>query len=44
LKNGDIVEIETSKNAKPTVKWLDFVKSNTAKRRIRNFLDKELKK
>jgi GTP diphosphokinase / guanosine-3',5'-bis(diphosphate) 3'-diphosphatase len=35
LKNGDIVEIETSKKAKPTRKWLDMAKTSIAKRRIR---------
>ncbi len=40
LKNGDVVEIETNKNAKPTIKWLEFVKSSTAKRRIKHFLEK----
>ncbi len=35
LKNGDIVEIETKKNAKPTRKWLDIAKTTLAKRRIR---------
>lgn len=38
LKNGDLVEIVTSKNSKPTKKWLDFVKTNDAKRHIRNYL------
>lgn len=35
LKNGDIVEIETNKNAKPTRKWLEMAKTSIAKRRIR---------
>lgn len=35
LKNGDIVEIETRKSAKPTEKWLNFAKTSLAKRRIR---------
>ena len=38
LNNGDIVEIETKKNAQPTKKWLDSVKTTMAKRRIKNFL------
>lgn len=36
LKNGDIVEILTSKNAKPKYKWLEYVKTALARRRIRN--------
>jgi len=35
LKNGDIVEIETSKKAKPTQKWLEMAKTSIAKRKIR---------
>lgn len=35
LKNGDIVEIETRKNAHPTQKWLEMAKTSLAKRRIR---------
>jgi len=40
LKNGDIVEIETKKNAKPSRKWLDFAKTTMARRHIRNALEK----
>ncbi len=36
LKNGDLVEIETKKNAKPTAKWLDMTKTSVAKRHIRS--------
>lgn len=39
LRNGDIVEIDTKKNAKPTKKWLDSVKTTLAKRRIKNALN-----
>lgn len=39
LKNGDIVQIETKKNAKPTRKWLDIAKTTLAKRRIRAALE-----
>jgi len=39
LKNGDIVEIITNKNNKPTQKWLDFTKTSLARRRIRSALD-----
>ena len=35
LTNGDIVYIETKKNGKPSQKWLKFVKTNFAKRKIR---------
>ncbi|MSU45224.1 MAG: bifunctional (p)ppGpp synthetase/guanosine-3',5'-bis(diphosphate) 3'-pyrophosphohydrolase [Candidatus Zambryskibacteria bacterium] len=39
LQNGDRVEIETKKNAKPSYKWLEFCKTTMAKRRINNYLD-----
>lgn len=38
LKNGDIVEIETKKSAKPSPKWLDAAKTSLARRRIRTAL------
>lgn len=41
LKNGDIVEIETKKNAKPTQKWLEIAKTTLARRHIRSALEKE---
>lgn len=41
LKNGDIVEIETRKSAKPSPKWLDFAKTSLARRRIRTALEQE---
>jgi GTP pyrophosphokinase len=40
LQNGDIVEIQTKKNAQPKQKWLDFAKTTVARRHIRNALDK----
>lgn len=40
LHNGDIVEIQTKKNAKPSKKWLDFAKTTLARRHIRNSLEK----
>ncbi len=43
LNNGDMVEIETKKNAHPTQKWLEFVKTNLAKRRIRVYLEAQRK-
>ena len=39
LKNGDIVEIETRKSAKPTKKWLDFAKTSLARRHIKTTLE-----
>jgi guanosine-3',5'-bis(diphosphate) 3'-pyrophosphohydrolase len=41
LKNGDIVQIITSKNHKPSKDWLKFVKTSTAKTRIRQWIKKE---
>ena len=38
LHNGDIVEIETRKSARPTKKWLDYAKTTLARRHIRNAL------
>jgi guanosine-3',5'-bis(diphosphate) 3'-pyrophosphohydrolase len=38
LRNGDIVEIDTKKNAKPSKKWLDMTKTSVAKRHIRSEL------
>ncbi len=35
LKNGDIIEIMTSKNAKPSSKWLEFVQTALARQHIR---------
>ncbi len=43
LKNGDRVEIETKKNAKPNRKWIDYCKTTMARRHIRAFLEKEKK-
>ncbi len=39
LRNGDIVEIETRKSARPSRKWLDFAKTSLARRRIRSALE-----
>lgn len=44
LHNGDIVEIQTKKNAKPKPKWLDFAKTTLARRHIRHTLEGEQKK
>lgn len=38
LNPGDVVEILTSKNAKPSRSWLAFVKTNQAKTKIRQAL------
>lgn len=40
LKNGDIVEIITNKNAKPSAKWLRHAKTSLAQRRIRSYLQR----
>ncbi|ULB44107.1 bifunctional (p)ppGpp synthetase/guanosine-3',5'-bis(diphosphate) 3'-pyrophosphohydrolase [Limnospira fusiformis KN01] len=37
LKNGDIVEILTNKNSHPSLDWLNFVRTSTAKNRIRQW-------
>ncbi len=39
LTSSDIVEIETKESAKPTRKWLEYVKTNDARRHIQNFLE-----
>jgi GTP pyrophosphokinase len=38
LKGGEIIEIITSKNARPNRKWLDYTKTALAKKQIKNFL------
>ena len=40
LKNGDIVEIITNKDSRPSGKWLEYVKTSVAKRHIRSYLEK----
>lgn len=37
LKNGDIVEILTNKNSRPSLDWLNFVVTNSARNRIRQW-------
>lgn len=39
LHNGDIVEIQTKKNSKPSKKWLDFAKTTLARRHIRHTIE-----
>lgn len=41
LKNGDIVEVETRKNAKPSKKWLDLAKTSLARKRIRHAVEQD---
>ncbi len=40
LKSGDVVEIITQKNAKPSRNWLNFVKTSKAKSKIREWFRK----
>lgn len=40
LKNGDIVEIITKKDSRPSDKWLECVKTSIAKKHIRAYLEK----
>ncbi len=40
LKNGDIVEIITKKDSRPSSKWLDYVKTSIAKKHIKSYLEK----
>ena len=39
LRNGDIVEIITKKDANPSRKWLEHAKTNIAKKHIRSYLE-----
>jgi GTP diphosphokinase / guanosine-3',5'-bis(diphosphate) 3'-diphosphatase len=41
LNNGDIVEIQTSKNAHPSRDWMKVCKSNEARNKIRQWFKKE---
>lgn len=38
LSNNDIVEIQVNKNANPSSKWLDHVKTSLARKQINNYL------
>jgi len=40
LKNGDIVEIITKKDSKPSSKWLEYAKTTIAKKHIKSYLEK----
>ena len=39
LKNGDRVEIETKKGAKPSYKWLEHCKTTMARRHINHYIE-----
>jgi guanosine-3',5'-bis(diphosphate) 3'-pyrophosphohydrolase len=41
LENGDVVEITTSPNQRPSKDWLAFVKTSRARTRIRQFIRQE---
>ena len=41
LKNGDTIEIITSKNQKPNYAWLKFVKTGKAKSHIKRWVNKD---
>ena len=43
LQNGDIVDIITSKNGKPSLDWLNIVGSSESKNKIRNWFKRENK-
>jgi len=40
LKNGDIVEIINKKDAHPSGKWLEYVKTTIAKKHIKSYMEK----
>jgi GTP pyrophosphokinase len=42
LKNGDIVEIKTQKNKRPSMEWLGHAKTSLAKKQIRSSLKKRV--
>ncbi|MEK7178226.1 MAG: TGS domain-containing protein, partial [Patescibacteria group bacterium] len=44
LKSGDLIEILTQKGKKPSVDWLNFVKTSLAKERIKSVLKEKNKK
>ncbi len=44
LTNGDVVEILTRKQARPTAKWLDYARTSLARRHIKIALAEEEKK
>ncbi len=40
IKNGDIIDIMTKKDAHPSSKWLEYAKTNMAQKHIRAYLEK----
>jgi GTP pyrophosphokinase len=42
LKNGDIVEIKTQKNKKPSMEWLKHTKTSFARKQIRSSLKNKI--
>jgi len=44
LKSGDLIEILTQKGKKPSVDWLNFVKTSFAKNKIKSLLKEKNKK
>ncbi len=44
LQNGDRVEIETKKSAKPNKKWIEHCKTALAKHQIKSAISRELKR
>lgn len=43
LNDGDIVNLQTRKDSKPNKDWLSFVKTDTAKSRIKSYFSKQEK-
>ena len=41
LKNGDIVEVVTAKNAHPSLDWLNYVVTSSSKNKIRQYFKKQ---
>ena len=41
LKNGDIVEVVTGKNAHPSLDWLNYVVTSSTKNKIRQYFKKQ---
>ncbi len=41
LKDNDVIKINTNKNSTPSKEWLDFVKTNGAKNKIKSYFSKQ---